>query len=83
MLPLVWARFGQWDKILSLNPSDFSYEADGVMLPRGAVPFNLAVYHYTRALALAHQAADAGLTPKQQAEEINRSVIQSLYIICL
>ena len=60
MRPLIWARFGQWDKILSLTPSDLDYRADGMMMPRGAEPYNQAVYRYARALALAGKAGKAG-----------------------
>ena len=70
MLPLVWARFGLWDRILPLTLSDFDYTRDGMMLPRGAEPFNLAVYHYTRAMALAASSLQSSGT-QDSAEQIS------------
>lgn len=40
MLPLVWTRFGQWQNLEGLKVEDFDYGNDGVMLPKGAEPFN-------------------------------------------
>ena len=68
MLPLVWSRFGLFDRVLPLTLSDFEYTLDGMMMPRGAEPFNLAVYHYTKALALASSASPAA----SKADRISR-----------
>ncbi|GAX74635.1 hypothetical protein CEUSTIGMA_g2083.t1 [Chlamydomonas eustigma] len=61
MLPLVWSRFGEWDKVLSLTPEEMDYSNDGMMMPRGAIPYNQAVYHYTRTLALASKAMSSSV----------------------
>lgn len=58
-LPMLYARFAQWDALLSLDPAELDYSNDGVMIPPATAQFTDTVYHYVQALAHAGKAAHA------------------------
>jgi hypothetical protein len=60
MLPMLYARWAQWQQLMQLDRAWLDYRGDGVMLPPGSQQFGDGVWHYTHALALASAAAHEG-----------------------
>eukprot|EP00775_Hariotina_reticulata_P014080 gene14080-14200_t len=58
-LPLLHARFANWQPLLSLQLTDLDYSNDGVMVPPGTDTFSKGLYHHVRLLAQASAAAHA------------------------
>jgi len=75
LLPLVLARFGEWDAVLSITPQDMDYSKDGAMRPEGAQQHAKAVYHYTRALALGSKAASG---PRDEEGKVQAAALDKV-----